>query len=118
MTYEFKKNVEKVPVTVPISTTVNQGDIVLLDGRVGIYDGAVNVVNDGATTALIAIDVSQNKIWRTDQIDASAFATLGAKVYWDNVAKKLTETATSNTLVGRVTAVKSGTVIEFQGTDL
>jgi predicted RecA/RadA family phage recombinase len=33
----------------------------------------------------------------------------GAKIYWDNTAKRLTTTATNNTLVGALTAAKGGT---------
>lgn len=32
----------------------------------------------------------------------------GAKIYWDNAARRLTTTATNNTLVGALTAAKGG----------
>lgn len=35
--------------------------------------------------------------------------TLGTKVYWDNTNKRVTTTATSNTLIGVLAADKSGT---------
>jgi len=35
-------------------------------------------------------------------------AAQGAKVYWDDTARKITTTATSNILVGALTADKSG----------
>ncbi len=38
---------------------------------------------------------------------SEAWATVGARLYWDNSTKKLTTTATSNTLVGCV-AVAAG----------
>lgn len=34
--------------------------------------------------------------------------TQGAKVYWDNTARKITTTATNNTLVGALAAAKAG----------
>jgi predicted RecA/RadA family phage recombinase len=34
---------------------------------------------------------------------------IGAKIYWDNTAKRLTTTATNNTLVGALATAKSGT---------
>ena len=34
--------------------------------------------------------------------------TVGAKMYWDNANKRLTTTATSNTLVGVLAAAKGG----------
>ncbi|MEG0082225.1 MAG: DUF2190 family protein [Massilia sp.] len=34
---------------------------------------------------------------------------IGVKIYWDNTAKRLTTTATSNTLVGALATPKSGT---------
>jgi predicted RecA/RadA family phage recombinase len=35
--------------------------------------------------------------------------TVGAKMYWDNTNKRLTVTASGNTLVGVLTAAKGGT---------
>lgn len=34
---------------------------------------------------------------------------IGAKIYWDNTAKRLTTTATNNTLVGALATPKGGT---------
>ena len=51
------------------------------------------------------------EIVRTDVFDVSAVtadtAAQGAKIYWDNTARKLTTTATNNTLVGCVTEAKA-----------
>ena len=39
---------------------------------------------------------------------ASGAVTAGAKVYWDNTAKVVTTTATSNTLIGAATQAAAG----------
>jgi predicted RecA/RadA family phage recombinase len=75
-------------------------------------------VQVGALFGIAAYDAAQGapvEIKREGVFDVSAVtadtATQGAKIYWDNTARKLTTTATNNTLVGAVTVAKVGTDI-------
>lgn len=68
----------------------------------------------GALFGVAAHNAAQGaavEIVRKDVFDLSAVtadtATQGAKVYWDNTARKLTTTASGNTLVGCVTEAKA-----------
>lgn len=58
-----------------------------------------------------AVQGAPVEIMRTDVFDVTAVtadtAAQGAKIYWDNTARKLTTTATNNTLVGCVTEAKA-----------
>lgn len=68
----------------------------------------------GALFGVAAHNAAQGasvEIVRKDVFDLAAVtadtATQGAKIYWDNTARKLTTTATNNTLVGCVTEAKA-----------
>jgi predicted RecA/RadA family phage recombinase len=68
----------------------------------------------GALFGVAAHNAAQGaavEIVRKDVFDLAAVtadtAAQGAKIYWDNTARKLTTTATNNTLVGCVTEAKS-----------
>lgn len=116
MTHEIKKNVESIRVTVPASTTVNNGDIVSLDGFIGVADlaaiGTAQLVTPAGVTRDIPIDIAKNKIRRTDQFDTAGTYNKGALVYWDAANRRLTATVGSNALVGKVVA-RDGTWLEF-----
>lgn len=108
---------QSVRVTVPASTTVNQGDLVMLDGFFGL--AFQKVVTGVGETAPLILNVEQG-VYETTQITtADAFAK-GDKVYWDNATKLLT-TAPANDasghatrrLVGRVETAKANGVVRL-----
>jgi predicted RecA/RadA family phage recombinase len=83
---------------------VESGDGVLVGSIFGV--AAVDALT-GADLDLVTLGV-----FELPKVSAQAI-TVGAKVYWDNAAKLVTTTATSNTLIGAaVTAAAnpSGTV--------
>lgn len=85
-----------VSVVAPYAVTGGQG--VLVGALFGI---AAHAAAQGAPVEIL----------RKDVFDVSAVtadtAAQGAKIYWDNTARKLTTTATNNTLVGCVTEAKA-----------
>jgi hypothetical protein len=118
MTYVTGRNVEKIRVTVPQSTTIVDKEIVLLDGFLGVADlsavGAATLTTGSGETKEITIDISDRKVFRTNQIADQDFDEKGQALYWDAAAKVLTETAGQNEKVAKLTAVKdSAGYIEF-----
>ncbi|OSM07357.1 DUF2190 family protein [Magnetofaba australis] len=78
---------------------VSSGDGVLVGGLFGIcaYDAAESEAVEVRLTGVVELPKATGAI------------TQGAKVYWDNTAKNVTTTATSNSLIGAVTqAAASG----------
>lgn len=72
-------------------------------------------VQVGALFGVATFDAAQGapvEIAREGVFDVAAVtadtATQGAKIYWDNTARKLTTTVASNTLVGAVMVAKGG----------
>lgn len=53
------------------------------------------------------VEIAREGVFDVAAVTADT-ATQGAKIYWDNTARKLTTTVGSNTLVGAVTAAKGG----------
>jgi predicted RecA/RadA family phage recombinase len=86
-----------VTVSAPYAVSSGQGV------QVGSLFGVASC--DAANGAFVEID-------RTGVFDITALTAdtgaQGAKVYWDNTARRLTTTATSNTLVGCLTSAKGG----------
>lgn len=72
----------------------------------GLLVGAIFGI--AASAALSGADVETS---RTGIFDVTALstdtATVGAKLYWDNTNKRLTTTASGNTLVGAAAAAKA-----------
>lgn len=60
--------------------------------------------NDAANGAPVEID--REGVYTLAAVTADV-ATVGAKAYWDNTAKRISVTATNNTLVGCFTAAKA-----------
>lgn len=77
----------------------------VLSGQ-GVLVGALFGVATGD-----ALQGTPVEIVRKDVFDLAAngadTAAQGAKAYWDNTAKRITTTATNNTLVGAFTAAKT-----------
>ncbi|MFW5436569.1 DUF2190 family protein [Paenibacillus apiarius] len=94
---------KSVLVTVPAKTTIEAQKFYLLDG---FFGAAMQSVTTGTgQTDEVTLNIEQAE-YETDQIDTTqAFAT-GTLLYWDAAKAKLTETATDNRLVGRVSAAK------------
>lgn len=100
-----------VVVDVPENTSVEQGKFYLLGGFLGL---ALQSVTTGAgQTATVVLEI-EPAVYETDQLDPAGTFAAGAKVYWDGVNGRFTETATANKFAGIVTKAKgAGTVIEF-----
>lgn len=94
---------KSVRVAVPTSTTVEAQKFYLIGG----YFGAAmeSVTTSASQTDSVILNIEQAE-FETDQIDTTKAFAAGTLIYWDDTAKKLTETATSNRLVGRVTTAK------------
>jgi predicted RecA/RadA family phage recombinase len=85
-----------MPVTAPYAVTGGQGM------QVGALFGVAS--GDAANGAEVQID--REGVFDITAVTADTGAQ-GAKVYWDNAARKITTTATNNTLVGVLAAAKS-----------
>lgn len=84
-----------IPVPVPYADGVLSGQGVL----VGAFFGVAAM--DGAQNALVECETRGEFELAKDPTQAM---TLGARVFWDNTARRLTTTATDNFQVGIVTA--------------
>jgi len=79
----------------------------VLSGQ-GVLAGAIFGVacNDAVQGA--QVEVNRLGVYALAAVTADTGA-IGAKIYWDNTAKRLTTTATNNTLVGALATPKGGT---------
>lgn len=88
-----------ITVTAPYSVTSGQGV------KVGTLFGiAANSAAQGTP-----VEIKREGVFDIAAVTADT-PVQGTKVYWDDTARKITTTATNNTLVGAVTADKSGSV--------
>ncbi|MED1851840.1 DUF2190 family protein [Brevibacillus borstelensis] len=102
---------KSVTVTVPENTTIESGKFYLLSGFFGA--AVQSVTTQAGETAQIELLIEQAE-YETDQISTTQAFKVGTPIYWNDSTKKLTETATDNRLVGRVTAEKdANNVIYF-----
>lgn len=102
---------KSVIVTVPGNTTIDAGKLYLLDGFLGFAMQSVTTGEGETKEVILNIEMAE---YETDQIDVTKAFTVGTEIYWDNTAKKLTETPTDNRKAGRVTSEKdAGNVIWF-----
>lgn len=85
-------------ITVTAPYAVNSGDGVLVGALFGVACGAAA---SGAEVEIRTYGVFDLAALSTDT------ATQGTKLYWDNANKRLTVTATSNTLVGAALRAKA-----------
>lgn len=94
---------KSVRVTVPAKTTVEAQKFYLLGG---FFGAAMESVTTGTgQTDEVILNIEQAE-FETDQIDTTQAFAAGTQVYWDATKSKLTETATDNRLVGRITNAK------------
>ncbi|HAT48866.1 MAG: DUF2190 family protein [Nitrospirae bacterium] len=77
-------------VTVVAPADINSGEGLMIGVLFGV---AVSTATSGSDLEICTTGV-------VDLPKASGAITQGAKVYWDNTAKVVTTTATSNTLIG------------------
>jgi len=90
-------------VTVPESTTIEQGKFYLLDGILGM---AVQSVETGAgETAEVVLNAEPGE-YETSQVDTNDTFAKGSKVYWDDINKRFTTVATDGFFCGIVTQAK------------
>jgi predicted RecA/RadA family phage recombinase len=92
---------------------VQHGAVITVIAPYAVASG--QAVQVGALFGIAAYDAVQGapvEIKREGVFDVSAVtadaAAQGAKIYWDNTARKLTTTVGSNTLVGALAAAKTG----------
>jgi len=99
-----------IKVTVPVSTTIEQGKLYLLSGFFGM--AVQSVTTDESETSEVVLQIEQVE-YETSQITvADAFAK-GDAIYWDDTTKLLTTQANldvngnpQNRPVGRVSNAK------------
>jgi len=87
-----------VTVTAPYNVTSGQG--VQVGGIIGV---AANDALQGTP-----VEILRQGIFALGAVTADTLA-IGDKAYWDNTARRITKTATNNTLVGAAAGPKSGT---------
>lgn len=86
-------------ITVTAPNAVSSGQGVLVGSLFGV------ATCDAANGA--SVDIMTEGVFDITALTSDT-GTVGAKMYWDNTAKRLTTTSTSNTLVGVLTAAKGG----------
>lgn len=103
---------ESVRVSVPANSgEIKAGTLCYCDGFLGV--AMANLANDAekAQDLILQIELAE---YETDQIDETQDFARGTKIYWDDSAKKLTETPTP-VLAGVVTEAKdANNVIWFR----
>jgi predicted RecA/RadA family phage recombinase len=96
----MKNKVQKgqtISVIAPYGVTSGQGV------QVGALFGVASCDAANATP----VEIERTGVFDITAVPADTGAQ-GAKIYWDNTARRLTTTATNNTLVGALTAAKGG----------
>ena len=78
-----------------------------VSGGMGVLVGALFGVAAGDAASGAQVEIDREGVFDIAAVTADT-GIQGAKVYWDNTARKITTTATNNTLVGALTAAKSG----------
>lgn len=91
---------------------VQRGDVVTVAAPYAVASGGGVLVGSlfGVATADAAngaaLEIVPKGVFDLTALSTDA-AAAGAKIYWDNTNKRLTTTATSNTLVGCLTQAKA-----------
>ncbi|MDN4036796.1 MULTISPECIES: DUF2190 family protein [unclassified Massilia] len=79
----------------------------LISGQ-GVLVGALFGVATNDALQGAPVEICRTGVFALSAVAADTGA-IGDKAYWDNTARRITKTATNNTLVGALTAAKSGT---------
>jgi len=87
-----------IPVIAPYTVTSGQGVLVGALFGVAAYDAAQGAV----------VEIKREGVFDVSALTADTGAQ-GTKMYWDATNRRLTTTATNNTLVGATTIAKTGT---------
>ena len=94
---------------------IQTGDVITVPAPYAVISGQGVLV--GALFGISAFDAANGadiEIKRQGVFDVAALSTdtgaIGAKVYWDSTNRRITVTATNNTLVGALTGVKANGV--------
>ena len=74
----------------------------------GVLVGALFGVAAGDALQGTPVEICRTGVYSLGAVSADTGVT-GDKAYWDNTARRVTKTATNNTLVGALAAPKSGT---------
>lgn len=85
-------------ITLVAPAALASGDGVLVGGFFGI---AANAAASGAN-----VEVKLNGVYQITALSTDTGA-VGTKVYWDNTNKRITTTASGNSLVGALTVAKA-----------
>jgi predicted RecA/RadA family phage recombinase len=93
----FVQNGEVLTVVAPYAVTSGQGLLIAALFGVAAFDAG-----NGAQ-----VEIATEGVFDLAAVTADTGAQ-GAKVYWDNTAKKITVTASANTLVGCLAEAKAG----------
>lgn len=91
-----------VEVAIPKNAEVKANEFIEVDGWHGFTFAGVTKTD---TERVVAVNIEQCE-YETSQIASETF-NVGADLYFDKTAKKLTVTKASNTRVGRVTKAKN-----------
>lgn len=94
---------KSVSVPVPQNTTIVAQQPYLLGGFFGF--AMANVTTGAGETSEVILNIEQAE-FETDTIVTTESFPIGAKVYWDDTAKKITTTEGTNRAVGRVSQAK------------
>lgn len=105
-----------VRVTVPANTVVEQGKFYLLDGYIGMAVQSVTTGPGETKPVILVIDPSVSI--ETSQVNPADTMAVGADLYWDEVNKRFTETATGNRYAAKVCVAKdANNVVEIKLVD-
>lgn len=74
----------------------------------GVLVGALFGVATGDALQGTPVEICRSGVFSLGAVTADT-GVAGDKAYWDNNNRRITKTATNNTLVGALTATKSGT---------
>lgn len=78
-----------------------------LTGGQGVLVGSIFGVASGDAANGTEVQVKREGVFDIAAVAADT-GNQGAKIYWDNTARKLTTAATNNTLVGALASAKAG----------
>jgi hypothetical protein len=100
-----------IKVTVPESTTIEQGKFYVLDGIFGMALQSVTTGAGETSSVILSLDPGE---YETGQILTTDVMNKGTKIYYDTTNKRFTITSSGNIFAGVVTVAKdAGNIIWF-----